>query len=66
MAEQTAPKDGKPIIARFKSYPTPLVAMWSNLDGQFVAATPQSCCDDSYFENEWFNADDLISWHELH
>lgn len=60
-----APKDGKPIIARFKSYPIPLVAMWNKPDGQWVVATPQCCGADNYFENGWFDADDLISWREL-
>lgn len=67
--KEKAPKDGKCIIAKFKTWPQALMAMWCAEEDKWVAAAPQCCemeggSDDRYFENEWFDEHDLTVWAE--
>ena len=60
-------KDGTQIIARFKDYPIRLVTMWNGCQNQWVVAIPQvdfyhGRLDDQYFENEYFDDDQMIDW----
>lgn len=64
--KEKAPKDGKRIIAKFKSWPVPLAAMWCAVDNKWVAAAPQcsemECgSDDRYL---LFDEHDLTVWAE--
>jgi len=65
------PKNGvtdRMILADF-GYPWLLAAMWSQCNEQWVAATSliQECegKHDPYFENEWFDDEELKSWQEM-
>lgn len=65
------PKNGvtdRIILADF-GYPWLMAAMWSQCNEQWVAATTQiQDCDgkeDPYFENEWFDDEELKAWQEM-
>ena len=67
---EAAPKDGTLILAVFRNYPTPLMAMWSGVQQQWCAAVPHvepfyGKWDDWYFETEYFDDKDLKVWAEL-
>ena len=65
------PKNGvtnRMILGDF-GYPWLLPVIWSEANQQWVAATIQMQeCDgknDPYFENEWFDDEELIKWVEF-
>jgi hypothetical protein len=61
---------GEMIIAQFKRYPFPLVAMWNGASQEWIAAAPQAGMfngkwNDHYFENETFALEELESWRPI-
>lgn len=63
------PKDGTAIIAKFKESEIKRIAVWNSAHDKWVTATLQAeTCEegvDCYFENEYYNDDELIAWDEL-
>ncbi len=64
---QTAPRDGTQIIATFKTGTSPMIAIYSGASKAWCAAVRQvdlyeGNLNDWYFENEYFNEEDLIAW----
>ena len=68
ISAETAPKDGTPFLAVFYNWSGVVMARWNKADNQWIAATPQTDgaeCMDNYFENEWFDEQDLKVWAEV-
>lgn len=64
-----APKD-RVFLAFFKNWPFCTTCHWSKSSKKWVAANLQydlwdGKFDDAYFENEYFNIENMIKWCEL-
>lgn len=63
------PKD-RVIIGKFQGYPFMVPCIWNECNKQWVYASlavnmVSGKWNDPYFENEYFDEDDLVSWKEL-
>ena len=64
-----APKD-REIIGEFKNYPFTVVCIWNDHMKKWVYASVQlnmmnGKWNDPYFENDYFDEDQLVRWREL-
>ena len=69
MKNKTPPKD-RLILIEIKNHPSKSVSIWNDVEGQFVFSSLQSNMvngkfNDHYFENEYCEEEDVLSWSEL-
>jgi len=62
-------RDGE-FLGEFKHYPFTVVCMWNEYEGHWVYASVQVNMmngeyNDPYFENDFFEEDELVRWREL-
>lgn len=68
--KETAPKKGELIMGIFKNVYCPSIAMYNVPSDKWVLAIPQfdyygGKLDDCYFDNEYIDDSELISWMEV-
>lgn len=56
-------------IALMKGYPWPVQTVYSPAEDKWVVATVQASMVDGkydiYFENEWYDLDDMVEWWKM-